>query len=109
MIRLTLPWSAIFVDVECISASGGRFIVPRRGQSMPVNRRVFLARGIAATAGLIVGVRLPETLVFAQENEKGKKKPPPNPFIAYVHVKPTGEISLIIPKSEMGQGIRTGL
>jgi isoquinoline 1-oxidoreductase beta subunit len=76
---------------------------------MPVNRRVFLARGIAATAGLIVGVRLPETLVFAQENEKGKKKPPPNPFIAYVHVKPTGEISLIIPKSEMGQGIRTGL
>jgi isoquinoline 1-oxidoreductase beta subunit len=39
----------------------------------------------------------------------GTKKAPPNPFDAYVHVKPSGEISLIVAKSEMGQGIRTGL
>jgi isoquinoline 1-oxidoreductase subunit beta len=71
-----------------------------------INRRVFLASGAAAGAGLIIGVRLPETLLFAQEE---KKKPAPNPFIAYIHVKPTGQISLIVAKSEMGQGIRTGL
>ena len=73
---------------------------------MAINRRKFLATGAAAGAGLIIGVRLPESLLFAQQN---KKKPAPNPLIAYIHVKPTGEISLIVAKSEMGQGIRTGL
>jgi len=78
---------------------------------MPINRRKFIAAGIAAGtaagAGLLIGVRLPEGLLFAQDDKK--KTPPPNPFIAYIHVKPTGEISLIVAKSEMGQGIRTGL
>jgi len=32
-----------------------------------------------------------------------------NPFDAYIHVKPDGKISLIVAKSEMGQGIKTGL
>lgn len=73
---------------------------------MPINRRGFLVTGAAAGAGLIIGVRLPENLLFAQEN---KKKPAPNPFIAYIHVKPSGQISLIVAKSEMGQGVRTGL
>ena len=72
---------------------------------MPINRRAFIATGAAAGAGLIIGVRFPESLLFAQEH----KKPAPNPFIAYIHVKPTGQISLIVAKSEMGQGIRTGL
>lgn len=73
---------------------------------MAINRRAFLVTGAAAGAGLIIAVRLPESLLLAQEN---KKKPAPNPFIAYIHVKPTGQISLIVAKSEMGQGIRTGL
>lgn len=73
---------------------------------MPIDRRAFLVRASAAGAGLMIGVRVPETLLLAQEE---KKKPAPNPFIAYIHVKPTGQISLIVAKSEMGQGIRTGL
>jgi len=73
---------------------------------MTINRRAFLVRASAAGAGLIIGVRLPESLLIAQEE---KKKPAPNPFVAYIHVKPTGQISLIVAKSEMGQGIRTGL
>jgi isoquinoline 1-oxidoreductase subunit beta len=73
---------------------------------MPINRRAFLVTGAAAGAGLIIGVSLPENPLFGQEN---MKRPAPNPFIAYIHVKPTGEISLIVAKSEMGQGIRTGL
>ena len=72
---------------------------------MPVSRRSFIARTSAAGAGLLIGVRLSGPLAFAQ----GPKKAPPNPFDAYIHVKPTGEISLIVAKSEMGQGIRTGL
>jgi electron transfer flavoprotein beta subunit len=74
---------------------------------MSVSRRSFIAGTTAAGAGLIIGVHLPGSLVFAQG--KGPKKAPPNPFEAYVHVKPSGEISLIVAKSEMGQGIRTGL
>ncbi len=45
----------------------------------------------------------------AQESDPGAKKPAPNPFDAYVHVKPDGHITLIVAKSEMGQGIKTGL
>ncbi len=72
---------------------------------MSISRRTFIAGGAAAGAGLIIGMRLPGSLLLAQET----KKPLPNPFDAWVHVKPSGEISLIVAKSEMGQGIRTGL
>ncbi len=68
-----------------------------------------MVRGTAAGAGLVIGVRLSAPFVAAQENERAAKKPPVNPFVAYVNVKPSGEISLIVAKSEMGQGIRTGL
>jgi len=71
---------------------------------MPISRRAFLARGAIAGTGLIIGVRLSRSLL-AEESPK----PVPNPFDAWVHVKPTGQISLIVAKSEMGQGIRTGL
>ena len=72
---------------------------------MQVSRRAFIAGTTVAGAGLIFGVRLPGSLLFAQD----AKKTPPNPFDAWIHVKPSGEISLIVAKSEMGQGIRTGL
>jgi isoquinoline 1-oxidoreductase subunit beta len=75
--------------------------------TMPVSRRAFIAGTTVAGAGLIIGVHLPGSLALAQG--AGPKKAPPNPFDAYVHVKPSGEISLIVAKSEMGQGIRTGL
>src|SRR5712691_352214 len=73
--------------------------------TMPVSRRAFMAGTTVAGAGLIIGVRLPGSLLLAQE----AKKSLPSPFSAWIHVKPSGEISLIVAKSEMGQGIRTGL
>jgi len=76
---------------------------------MAISRRTFVAQGTIAGAGLVIGVRLSPVKAFAQENEKGPKKPVVNPFDAYVHVKPDGKISLIVAKSEMGQGIKTGL
>jgi len=76
---------------------------------MAISRREFVVRGTVAGAGLVIGVRLSGPLLEAQENERGPKKPAPNPFDAWIHVKPSGQILLIVAKSEMGQGIRTGL
>src|SRR5437868_7614929 len=76
---------------------------------MAISRRKFMVRSTVAGAGLLVGLRLSGPMLLSQESEKAKKKVPVNPFDAYVHVKPDGKISLIVAKSEMGQGIKTGL
>ena len=75
---------------------------------MPVSRRAFIAGASAAGTGIIIGIQLPSSLLFAQENQRAQAKTL-NPFEAWIHVRPSGEISLIVAKSEMGQGIRTGL
>ena len=74
-----------------------------------ISRRKFVVGSAVAGAGLVVGFRFGAPLVHSQESEKAKKKALPNPFDAYIHVRPDGKISLIVAKSEMGQGIKTGL
>ena len=78
---------------------------------MAISRRQFVVRGARRRGGsLVIGVRLSgRRWLRAQESDAGAKKAAPNPFDAYVHVKPDGQISLIVAKSEMGQGIKTGL
>ncbi|MBV9341439.1 MAG: xanthine dehydrogenase family protein molybdopterin-binding subunit [Acidobacteria bacterium] len=76
---------------------------------MPLSRRAFVVAASTSGAGILIGVRVSGLLRLARENEQSAHKPVPSPFVAWVHVKPTGEISLIVAKSEMGQGIRTGL
>jgi isoquinoline 1-oxidoreductase beta subunit len=76
---------------------------------MTINRRQFVVQGAAAGAGLIIGVKLSSVQAFGQENDTGPKSKVVNPLDAYVHVRPDGRISLIVAKSEMGQGIKTGL
>jgi isoquinoline 1-oxidoreductase beta subunit len=76
---------------------------------MSISRRKFVARSAVAGVGLLIGVRISPGILRGQESELGAKKPAPNPFDAYIHVKPDGQISLIVAKSEMGQGIKTGL
>ncbi len=76
---------------------------------MTINRRAFVVRSAAAGAGLLIGMRFSGLALNAQENEKAEKKAPVNPFDAYIHIKPDNQISLIVAKSEMGQGIKTGL
>lgn len=76
---------------------------------MTINRRQFVVQGSIAATGLVIGLRLSPASAFAQENEKGPKGKVVNPFDAYIHVKPDGKTSLIVAKSEMGQGIKTGL
>ena len=76
---------------------------------MAISRRKFMVESSLAGVGLLLGIHLAPPRLLSQESEKAKKKAPVNPFDAYIHVKPDGKISLIVAKSEMGQGIKTGL
>jgi len=73
--------------------------------SPSLDRRAFLKTGTAAGAGLLVGFHLP---AFASSAEDQEKKSP-NPLNAWVHITPDNHVSLILGKSEMGQGIMTAL
>src|SRR3984957_9318066 len=78
--------------------------------TMGISRRQFVVGGVVAGAGaIVIGVRRSGSLLRAQESDRAAKKPAPNPFDAYVHIEPDGHIALIVAKSEMGQGIKTGL
>jgi isoquinoline 1-oxidoreductase subunit beta len=72
-----------------------------------VNRREFLKTSAASGAALIVGFYLPSHALADQAKEQEKK--PPNPFNAWVHITPDNQVTLILGKSEMGQGVMTAL
>jgi len=73
--------------------------------SLSLDRRAFLKTGAAASTGLLIGFHLP---AFASSAEDQEKKSP-NPLNAWVHITPDNHVSLILGKSEMGQGIMTAL
>jgi isoquinoline 1-oxidoreductase beta subunit len=73
-----------------------------------LDRRSFLKTGAAAGAGLWIGFNLPAN-VAAQESARQQEKKTPNPFNAWVHIAPDNRVSLVLEKSEMGQGIMTAL
>src|SRR2546426_12308004 len=72
-----------------------------------VNRREFLKTGAAGGVALVVDFRLSPS-AFAEQAEDQEKKPP-NPFDAWVRITPDNRATLILGKSEMGQGIMTAL
>lgn len=72
-----------------------------------LNRRDFLKTGAAAGGGLMIGFYLPSS-AFGDAAEDQEKKTP-NPFNAWVHITPDNRVTLILGKSEMGQGIMTAL
>ena len=75
--------------------------------SSAVTRRDFLKTGAAGSVALVIGFHLsPNALADQAENQEKK---PPNPFDAWVHVAPDNRVTLILAKSEMGQGIMTAL
>jgi isoquinoline 1-oxidoreductase beta subunit len=73
--------------------------------SLSLDRRAFLKTGAAAGTGLLIGFHLPAFASSAEEQEKKN----PNPLNAWVHIAPDNHVSLILGKSEMGQGIMTAL
>ena len=65
-----------------------------------LNRREFVAAGIAAGVGLVGGVYLPHRRGASQEAFS------PN---AYLRITPDNKITIVVARSEMGQGVRTAL
>lgn len=72
-----------------------------------LDRRAFLKMSTAASTGLLIGFHL--SAAGAQENAAQQEKKPVNPFDAWIHITPDNHVTLILGKSEMGQGIMTAL
>jgi isoquinoline 1-oxidoreductase beta subunit len=72
-----------------------------------VNRREFLKTGAAGGAALVIGFCL-SPLAFADQAQEQEQKPV-NPFDAWVRITPDDRVTLVLGKSEMGQGVYTSL
>ena len=66
----------------------------------PLSRREFVGAGIAAGAGLVIGFYLPHG------NGSRKESFSPN---AYLRITPDNKVTIVVARSEMGQGVRTAL
>jgi isoquinoline 1-oxidoreductase subunit beta len=66
----------------------------------PLSRRDFLTVGAAAGAGLVIGFYLPH----GSNGAKGTFAPN-----AYLKIMSDGKITVVVARSEMGQGVRTSL
>ncbi|MGH9516980.1 MAG: molybdopterin cofactor-binding domain-containing protein [Terriglobales bacterium] len=67
----------------------------------PVSRRAFLGRSAAAGAGLVIGFYLPRTASAQAESVFS-----PN---AYLRITPDEKITVVVARTEMGQGVWTAL
>src|SRR5579862_9055653 len=72
-----------------------------------VNRRDFLKTTASAGAALVVGFLLGASSSDASAVDQEKKTV--SPFNAWVRITPDNQVTLILGKSEMGQGIMTAL
>ncbi len=77
------------------------------GTASVVNRREFLRTGTAGGAALLIGFHLSPSAFAGQAQEQEKKTP--NHFDAWVRITPDNRVTLILGKSEMGQGVFTSL
>src|ERR1035438_705427 len=66
----------------------------------PISRREFVTAGVAAGAGLVIGFYLPHGGTSHQESFS------PN---AYLRITPDNKVTIVVARSEMGQGVRTAL
>ncbi|HUO25103.1 MAG TPA: xanthine dehydrogenase family protein molybdopterin-binding subunit [Candidatus Aquilonibacter sp.] len=65
----------------------------------PLSRREFVTAGVAAGAGLVIGFYLPHS-------ESSNAVFSPN---AYLRITPDNKVTVVVARSEMGQGVRTAL
>ena len=76
------------------------------------SRRAFLKAGVAAGGGLIIGVHLPDTAMGAHARKPATPAAQPAPATtfapnAFIRIAPSGDITLLMPQTEVGQGIYT--
>lgn len=71
----------------------------------PLSRREFLSVGTTAAGGLLLGVRLP------LRPEHADARPADTPFEpnVFLRIEPSGVITVIVPRPDMGTGVRTAL
>ena len=72
-----------------------------------VNRRDFLKKTAAGGTALVVGFHLSPRAFADQAKDQEEKTP--NPFDAWVRITPDDRVTLVLGKSEMGQGVWTAL
>ena len=72
-----------------------------------VNRRDFLKKSAAGGAALVVGFHLSPRAFADQAKDQEEKTA--NPFDAWVRITPDDRVTLVLGKSEMGQGVYTAL
>jgi isoquinoline 1-oxidoreductase beta subunit len=68
----------------------------------PISRRQFLAAGALAGTGLVLAFYVPHHGL----HPVGEQIFTPN---AYLHIAPDGKVTVVVARSEMGQGVRTAL
>jgi len=68
----------------------------------PISRRQFLVGGAVAGTGLVVALYWPN----GRSHETGEHEFAPN---AYLRIAPDGKVTIVVARSEMGQGVRTSL
>jgi len=73
-----------------------------------LNRRDFLKDASATGAALIIGFHLPG-FAYAAPQEQEQERKPVSPFNAWVRITHDNQVTLILGKSEMGQGAMTAL
>jgi len=76
--------------------------IEARRNPFKLSRRAFLKVGVAATGGLLVGGLVPRIGSGKEDDTQVELNP-------YVQVDPDGTVHIYVPKSEMGQGVRTSL
>src|SRR5215471_17126613 len=69
------------------------------------SRREFLQVISSGVAGLVIGFYLP----VRAESQLNAGSSAPNPFSAWIHITTDGAVTLLMCKSEMGQGVMTSL
>src|SRR5256712_4434739 len=67
----------------------------------PISRREFIGAGVAAGAGLVIGFYLPH-----RSSVGGGDSFVPN---AYLKITPDNRVTVVVARSEMGQGVWTSL
>lgn len=73
-------------------------------EMMRISRRGLLGAGVAALPALVLGIRLASP-AGAAEGAKGKALEP----CGYLKVDQAGAVTLLLPKTEMGQGVNTSI
>jgi isoquinoline 1-oxidoreductase beta subunit len=84
-------------------------IPTERDGASGISRREFIRSSAALAGGLVIGFYLPDKGGRAQAAESPARPKPSYPPNAFIRIAPDDSITIIINKSEMGQGVYTSL